>query len=346
LPGPLPIESTLAGRAYMLVEPMTGAPLAGTSSGADASPVLWMPLLDGSERLGVVLVRSDPERAASPTFQRQVDLFTALLGHLVVSKTQYGDTLAGTRRSQPMSVASELLWRVLPPLTFACERFVLSGILEPSYQAGGDGFDYAVDGGKAFLCVLDTAGHGLTAGLGTAVALSALRAARRTGAGLYAMARAVDAAFEEQFRDARFATGVLADLDLRTGTLRYVNAGHPSPVVLRDGKVVRELGGGRRMPLGLDDPAIEVAEELLQPGDWLLCYTDGVVDARDRAGVPFGAQRLFDLAERQAAAKLPAPETLRRLSHAVAGHRDGPPADDATLMLVEWSAAAAHRVLP
>ena len=245
-----------------------------------------------------------------------------------------------------MSVASELLWHVLPPLTYACERFVISAVLEPCYQVGGDGFDYAVGESTAFLSVLDTTGHGLPAGLGTAVALAAIRSARRDGQGLYAMARAVDEAYAERLTDPRFTTGVLAELHLEDGILRYVNAGHPPPMVLRESKVVARLDGGGRMPLGLDDPLIEVAEVALQPGDRLLCFTDGVTEARDQAGRAFGEERLVDLAERNAAAGLPAPETLRRLSHAVLDHLGGPPTDDATLLLMEWSGAAAERVVP
>jgi serine phosphatase RsbU (regulator of sigma subunit) len=245
-----------------------------------------------------------------------------------------------------MSEASELLWTLLPPLTYACDRMVIAAVLEPCYDIGGDGFDYAVDGSHTYLAILDTVGHGLLSGLGTAVALSAMRASRRDGDGLYAIARAADAALVEYIPEGRFATAVLAQLNLDTGLLRYLNAGHPPPLLLRRGKVIRELGGGRRMPLGLDDPQIEVAEEELEPGDRLLLYTDGVTEARDRKGQPFGEDRLIDLVERHAAADLPAPETLRRLCHAALAHYDGPPRDDATLLLLDWSARAAEGMLP
>jgi serine phosphatase RsbU (regulator of sigma subunit) len=150
----------------------------------------------------------------------------------------------------------------------------------------------------------------------------------------------------EQFADARFTTGVLCDLNLDTGQLRYLNAGHPAPMLLRRGKVIRRLQHGRRLPLGLDDPQIEIAEEVLEPGDRLLMFTDGVTEARDRRGDLFGEQRLADLLERQAAARQPAPEMLRRLCHAALEYYDGPPRDDATLLLLEWSREAAERTVP
>jgi serine phosphatase RsbU (regulator of sigma subunit) len=109
---------------------------------------------------------------------------------------------------------------------------------------------------------------------------------------------------------------------------------------------VRELTGGRRLPLGLEDSAIDVGEEMLEPGDRLLLYTDGMVEACDRWGEMFGVERLVDLTEQAQQAQLPTPETLRKLTHRVADFRDGPPRDDALIMFVEWSVEAARRVLP
>jgi serine phosphatase RsbU (regulator of sigma subunit) len=203
-----------------------------------------------------------------------------------------------------------------------------------------------VDGSFARLVILDATGHDLSAGVTCTVALAAIRATRRDDGGLCAMGRAVDNAISSQFTDTRFATAVLAELDLASGRLRYVNAGHPPPLLIRGGKVVRVLDGGRRLPLGIHDTGVDVAEELLQPGDRLLMYTDGVTEAHDGAGNLFGVDRLADHAERNAAAGLPAPESLRRLSHEVRRHQYGELHDDATLLLMEWSPAAAERTLP
>jgi serine phosphatase RsbU (regulator of sigma subunit) len=307
-----------------------------------------MPLLDGTERLGVLdVVATDRSvDVEDPEFRAQCDVFAQLVGHLVATKIPYGDILLRVRRTRRMSEASELVWKLLPPLTFSCHRLVIAAVLEPCYEVGGDGFDYAVDGSGVYFAVFDTAGHDLRAGLGTATVLSASRAARRDGDGLCAIARAADLALVTYAPELCFTTAVLAHLDLDSGLLRYINAGHPQPLLLRQGKVVRRLGGGRRMPLGLDDPQMEIAEETLEPDDRLVLFTDGVTDARDVDGVPFGEQRLVELVERQAAANLPAPEALRTLCHAALDRYDGPPTDDATLLMVEWSDSAVRRVMP
>jgi serine phosphatase RsbU (regulator of sigma subunit) len=269
-----------------------------------------------------------------------------LVGHLITVTEPKGDFLLQVRRARPMSSGAELVSQMLPPLTVSSERLVLSAILEPRYDVGGDGFDYAIDGPFARMMIFDGVGHGLKAGLACTVALVATRAARRAGQDLYEQARAADAALLEQFDDARFVTGILAELNMDTGLLRYINAGHPWPILLRDGKAVRELPDGRRMPLGLDDSRRRIGEETLELGDQLLFYTDGVTEARDAGGDMFGVSRLIQHTEHHAAAGLPAPETLRRLAHAVATHHDGPYVDDATLVLAQWSSADAQRSVP
>jgi serine phosphatase RsbU (regulator of sigma subunit) len=296
---------------------------------------MWVPLIDGAERLGVADMTA---RSWSEDLQDGCETLAGLIGHLIMVKMPYGDALHLLRRTRPMTTASELLMEMLPPLTFTCDRFSVSAILQPTYDVGGDAFDYAVDDATARVLVLDAMGRGLPATLTCVAALAALRSARRGGGDLPAMASAADTAVTEQFTDLRFVTGVLADLDIGTGTLRYLNAGHPRPLLLRRGKAVRQLTGGRRLPLGLGRGSAVAGEEHLEPGDRILLYTDGVVEAQDPDGVLFGLDRLVDLTERGAAAGLPAPETLRRLTSSVLEHQHGPPRDDATLVLAEWSA--------
>lgn len=341
VPEPIPVDSSLPGRAFARIESL---PALGDRDGGRR---WWVPMVDGTDRLGVIefMVSAEVD-AEDPAFVRQCELVAGLVGHLVVTVSDRGNHVQRTRRTRPMSTSSELLWRLLPPLTSTTDRVVISAVLQPCYEVGGDGFDYVSDEATASLMILDAVGRGLRAALACAVVLAAVRAARDAGGGLYDQARAADAALLEQFPDSRFATAVLAELDVETGRLRYLNAGHPAPLLLRGGKLVRELGAAGRMPLGVDDPSVEVAEEMLEPNDRLLFYSDGVTEARAAGGDRFGLARLVDLIEQHEGAGLPAPETLRRLAHAVVEHQAGPPTDDATLMLVQWSTAAAMRTLP
>jgi hypothetical protein len=306
---------------------------------------LWLAMVNGTERLGVVEVLYAAKTADDPDLARRCADLVGLVGHLVATKTQYGDSIAVARRSRPMTPGAELLHSLMPPLTFSCRRMVVSAVLEPPYDCGGDAFDYAVTGSRAWLAVLDAMGRGLRAGLGGAVALAALRASRRAGDPIAGNAAAADTALTAEFSDVRFVTGVLVDLELDTGRLRYLNAGHPEPLLLRGGKLHHALAGGRQLPLGLGGDRTEIGEEELEPGDRLLLYTDGVVEA-PASGRSLGLDRLTQLVEETAFAGLPAPETLRRLTRAVLGHHDESPRDDATLMLVEWPPDPTERIQP
>jgi serine phosphatase RsbU (regulator of sigma subunit) len=153
---------------------------------------------------------------------------------------------------------------------------------------------------------------------------------------VYDQARAIDDLVSGSFGSA-FVTGVLAELDVRSGRLRYVNAGHPRPLLLRDGRVVKELTGGRRIPFGLKTTGLTVGEEFLQPGDWLALYTDGITEARDPTGAWFGEERLVEFLTHEIAAGQPPPETVRRLKQAVLAHQSGVLQDDASILLACWN---------
>jgi phosphoserine phosphatase RsbU/P len=338
-PPPIAVEGTLAGRAFTTVETQTAVD--------DGWYRLWVPMVDGSERLGVADVVAGERPADPASFRASCETLMGLVGHLVTVKFPYGDGLQVVRRTRPMSPASELILQMLPPLTFSCRRMAVSAVLEPCYDIGGDAYDYAVDDAIAQVMVLDAMGRGLGAGITSATALAALRAARRTGRGLVETAEAADAALLEQFPDVRFVTGMFAELDMDAGRLTYLNAGHPPPLLIRGGRVAGAVTGGRRMPLGVPDPGARVGEQDLEVGDRLLLYTDGVTEARARDSEErFGVERLIGLVERCVADRLPAPETLRRLARTVLAHQGGRPADDATLLLVEWSGEAAERIQP
>jgi serine phosphatase RsbU (regulator of sigma subunit) len=189
--------------------------------------------------------------------------------------------------------------------------------------------------------LIDAMGHGLEAAVLAAVAISALRNARIRGLELATMVMDADQKLAKHFGPDRFVTGIVGQLDLRTGWWSWTTFGHPPALVVRSGKVVRTLDQVVVPPLGLallGGPP-EVATERLEPGDSLLLYTDGVVEARDSEGQFFGVERLVDLVAKKAADGRSAAETLRRLNLAILAHQEGALQDDATTVLVEWFAA-------
>ncbi|MDQ4133182.1 MAG: SpoIIE family protein phosphatase, partial [Actinomycetota bacterium] len=324
------IDTTLAGRCYRTLQ------IQSTTSD-DGGLRVWAPVLDGVERLGVLELAFG---ATEPNLD-EVRVLAGLLAEVVMTKQAYGDLIEQVRRRQPMSVAAELAWRLLPPLTFGTDQLVISGVLAPVYQLGGDSFDYAVDAHTARIAIFDAMGHGLEAGLLASVAMAALRTSRRAGSDLAETAAAIDGAVSAEFGPDRFVTAVLAELELASGRLRWSVSGHPPPLLLRNGRIVKTLVGEVVPPLGVSG-AVVVNEETLEPGDQVLFFTDGVVEARSASGEFFGVDRLVDMVTRTSAAAIPAPETMRRLLHAILDHQEGELQDDATIVVVEWHSPGGH----
>jgi hypothetical protein len=338
---PLSVTGTVAGRAFSTTT------ILRSSSDEARGQRLWLPLLDGTERLGVIGMSFEDE-AVSESTVLVCERYAHLAAMLIATKNAYGDSFETTRRQRPMTIASELLWQLAPPLVFATERLVVAGMLEPCYDNGGDALDYAVNEGVLHVGVFDAMGHGLAAAGVAAFALSAYRHSRRRGCGLLETYAAMDDAVREQFPDERYVTAVIAQLDLKAGRLSWVSAGHPPPLIIRDGRLSRTLTAPPAAPLGipLDGPPPVVAEESLEPGDLLLLYTDGLTEARHPDGQMFTVLGLGEFIEREAAAGQTAPETLRRLRQAIVDRQPGQLKDDATAVLIEWRRGSEVGLLP
>jgi hypothetical protein len=336
---PLSIDGTVAGRTFQHVEV-----LVQPREGLD--PLVWLPLLDGTERLGVIGVTVPGATADTVAADPDATLlrrFASLLGELVTTKSLYGDTVVRLRRQREMGLAAEMQWSLLPPLTVSSRGVTIAAVLEPAYDVSGDTFDYAVDPGTAKAAVFDGMGHGLRSAQMALLAVSAYRHARRHGRSLTETCQEIDEALLEAFSGASFTTALFTELDTDTGVLSWVSAGHPSPLLIRQGRLIKALETQPRPPLGLHLPddaggarQLSVGTEQLEPGDCVLLYTDGVTEARAPDGSFFGEQRLADLIVRHLAAGLPAPETMRRVVHALLDHQRGRLTDDASLALLQW----------
>jgi serine phosphatase RsbU (regulator of sigma subunit) len=335
--GPLSVDVTLAGRAYRTASALDGEP--------DGTPGrrLWLPLLDGSERIGV-LEATLPDQLTGPvpaevmTAGRQ---YARVVAQLVVGRWAYGDVFEIVRRARPMTLPAEIQWKLLPPTTFATDRLTIAGTLEPWDEVGGDAFDYAVNGDVAHLALFDAMGHQLGATLLSTVAVGGYRNARRAQLDLPGTYAAIDRDVAAQFGRRAFVTGLLIELNTGTGELRWISAGHLPPLLLRAGRLVKTLVGRPALPMGLrmqlTDPPVH--SEQLEPGDRIIAYTDGVVEARYH-GEFFTEERLADFVERESASGHSPPEVLRRLIRGVLDHQHGRLQDDATIMLLEWGPAA------
>jgi serine phosphatase RsbU (regulator of sigma subunit) len=133
-----------------------------------------------------------------------------------------------------------------------------------------------------------------------------------------------------------YVTGIIATLDLTSGTLRWINAGHVLPMLVRNGTYAGPLPCKPSHPMGLGGPVVEIAEQVLQSGDRVLFYTDGITEARAGNRSFFGDDRLADFLVRASLERLPARETVRHLADNIIEFSDDGLRDDATMLLMEY----------
>lgn len=320
-----PIDGSDAGRAFLGDATVEGA--------VDAGVRLFVPLLDGTDRVGVLAFTM---AGLDENDRRLARRFAGLLADVLVTKGMYTDRFFQARRQQPMSLSAEMQWSLLPPLMMTTPQVSVAGVLEPAYDVAGDSFDYALNDDVLHLVIIDAMGHGLEAAVLATVAVAAYRHARRADVDLPEIYAAMDQAIAGQFDQDRFVTAQMARLDVGTGRLQWVNAGHPRPLLIRGGKVVRALRSPTTLPVGIGGDAPHVSAESLQPGDRVLFFTDGIVEEHQRGGQEFGVERLVTEVERAERQDDAVQVTVRRLSHALMRERGGATSDDATLFLLEW----------
>ena len=337
---------------HAMLRPLAGPGLVGEPEPIDGSPAgdafrtdqrceipqedgtvrLFLPMLDGSDRVGV-LALTLPE--VDDNDRRLAQRIAGLTADLVVTKSGYTDTFARARMTKPMSLSAHLQWQMLPPLVMTTPDIALAGALEPAYDVGGDSFDYALDDHTLHLAVFDAMGHGIEAASMASLLIAAYRHGRLSDRALPEMYLQMDDVMATSF-PGRFATALIGQLDTVTGRLSWINAGHPSGLLIRGGRVLGELNGPITRPVGFGHAEPRVHAARLHPGDRVLFFTDGVVEERLDDGGQFGEQRLRQFVEDASLVALHPAETVRLLSHALLKGRGGRTSDDASLLMVEW----------
>ena len=324
------VATTMAGRSF-IEQRVISAP-------RDGGVRVWAPMLEGSDRRGVVAITVP---AFDDRVGRDAEDLGLLAGYLIAADARSTDLYHLYRRRRRMSLAASMQWALLPPLVMNRGPLAVAGLLEPAYDVGGDCFDYAANGQVFDLAVMDAMGHSVGAAVISALAMGCYRHGRREGRALTAMHSDLASTMEAQFPDKSFATGVLGRIDTASGAFTWTNAGHLLPLLVRDGRVIGQLACKPTPPWGVGGGGEPMtATEHLEPGDSLLLYTDGVTEARTPAGETFGVDRLIDLTERSASNLLSPEATVRHLIDSVREHRRDDLADDATVVMVRWHGPA------
>lgn len=329
------VATTMAGRAFA-----SGAP---TTVDRGDGVRIWVPIIEGSDRTGVLAVTVTEATEEIVRASVELGLFT---GYLIASQARATDLYNLYRRRQALSLAASMQWDLLPPLVLKTARLAVAGFLEPAYDVGGDCFDYAMNDASFDVAIIDAMGHGVASSLIASLTIGSVRHDRREGKSLSQIHANLDGVMSTHLPQLLFATGQLARIDLDTGVMSWTNAGHPPPLLIRQGRVLRELECPPSLPWGLgsldaESPPAPIATVALEPADSVLFFTDGVTESRVAGGARFGVEHLVDLVGQHASDQLEIEEVVRRLARSVVDHHLGKPDDDATLVMVQWKGAPA-----
>ncbi|MDA0657611.1 MAG: SpoIIE family protein phosphatase [Planctomycetota bacterium] len=248
----------------------------------------------------------------------------------------YEQVLAQREMQRDLELAREVQQKFLPSQFPQVDGYNFYHFYRPANHVGGDYFDYiTLSNGKLAIIVADVVGHGMAA----ALMMARLSAEARTS--LMTVTSPADAltrlnrVLSDDNMEDRFVTLVLVVLDPQTRTITVANAGHMAPVVCGLNRTITRIGEqASGVPLMIiNDFEFEQAEYLLQPGDLMLLHTDGINEAPNTDGVPFGLLRLSALLQAHAghSAEHVGGEMMRQVEEHV---RTCPQEDDMCLVVL------------
>ena len=237
------------------------------------------------------------------------------------------------RQERDIEEALRIQRGLLPLEVPQAAGYEIGATWRPARVVGGDYYDVLpLDEKTLAVCIADVAGKGLPAALLMSNLQAAVRGLAANAITPERLCTQINDLMCRNITDGRFITFFFAVLECENKRLRYCNAGHPAPLVIRrdgDPERLREGGG----VLGLFSAEQFTGGEIdLRDGDRVVLFTDGVAEAHDSGGNEFGAEGLLRIAG--ANGERSAEELLVEMMDGVDGFSDGELEDDATLLVV------------
>jgi sigma-B regulation protein RsbU (phosphoserine phosphatase) len=262
-------------------------------------------------------------------------LFLAALGYVAVYRNLKRDTeLAAVQKE--LEVAQEIQRSILPGDFPASAHFRVAARYAPMRTVAGDFYDFLLPGdGEAGLLIADVSGHGVPAALIASMVKLAAASQRAHAADPAALLAGMNRALCGNTQS-QFVTAAYVHLDAATAVMRYAAAAHPPMLLLRDGDATRIVENG--LMLGAFEAAeYQTAEHPLQPGDRLLLYTDGLLEAANERREEFGMERLTALLQQtRTLAQEPAADLILTTVQRWSATQD----DDLTLLVCDYQRSA------
>ncbi len=296
--------------------------------------IMCAPLLLKGRMTGLVYVDN---RMQAGIFQSaDLELLQAVANTAAVAIENarlHEQALVQARLERELEVAKQVQESLIPRSAPAVPGFELGALWRSAYEVAGDFYDFVPrPNGELGVVIGDVTDKGVPAAVFMALARTTLRASLTSNAEAGACLQQANRLLCADAASGMFVTVFYVGLQPGSCRLACVNAGHNPPLLLRRGEANVIGVSQRSLPLGIDEQAqyLSAAVEV-EPGDVLLLYTDGVVDAENRRSEPFGLARLRSALCQQA--DLPAQALCAAVEQAVLAHTAGKPAlDDLTMV--------------
>jgi phosphoserine phosphatase RsbU/P len=298
--------------------------------------VLAVPLGVGERIFGMIY--ADSPFATSRFTEDHLKVLTTLgsVAAIRVENTRLlEEHLEQERFERELQLAREIQQRFQPTAPPAVEGYELQGISFPSYEIGGDYYDFIhCPDGRLVVALGDVSGKGTSA----ALLMSSLHAAVHAQVALCRPITETIGAVNRYLADNtpanRFVTLFYAELDPSSGSLSFINAGHNPPLIAHAAGTIEHLGSGG-LPLGImPDYDYSEGRTQLRPGDVLVTYSDGVTEQTNPQGEEFGTLRLQEAVTQNL--ERTASGIRDQIEAALSKFAQGtPPVDDITLVIVK-----------
>jgi predicted permease len=308
----------------------------------DASVRMAVPLRAKGELLGVLVLGPKTNGEAYSSGERDLLRQCAAPLTLMLENARLTSRVVEQEKlRRDVALAAEVQRRLLPERAPDREGSALAGLSFPARSVGGDYYDFLELGDHRIgIALADIAGKGVAAALLMAVVQASLRIVASEGqTSLPDLAAKMNDLLHRSTRANGYATFFYAELDERSRQLRYVNAGHNPPYLLRAADPtaapeIRELSIGGTVFGLFPQMAYEEATVELKSGDVLVAFTDGVTEALNVAEEEFGEERLKALL--RDVVHLPATEISSRISETMRGWiKDTTQYDDLTFVVMK-----------
>ena len=298
--------------------------------------VVAAPIVDAEGTLGLITLCSRVAIRQFVPADLEMLVSLASAAALRVRNVALADALAARRvLEHELALAHDVQMSMLPASMPSVAGLEIAGHLTPAQSVGGDLYDVLLDGDRLWFIVADVAGKSIAAALYMAITRALFRATAQGAATAADVAIRMNQELARDNERMMFVTAAIGGLDLRSGMLTLVDAGHTAALLAGPAGVRDVPPVPKGMALGVLADAVYVAADIpALDASSLVLFTDGVTEARAASGEMFGEQRLRDTM----AAGDAAPEALvARVVGAVERFAAGaPPEDDVTMLALRY----------